>query len=333
MLDVYITVDAESSMGGAWTNPHWRPVTPERAILGKIGTGYYGVPLIMDILEEHDLRGTFFVEVLARDLVGSSELSEAYLPIRQRGHDVQLHLHPVFHYYGQVLQGSLRRDELPSRMDLIGTLPLETQIELLEKGKAVFREIFGIPPKVFRAGVYGASTLTLEALEKVEIFYDSSFNSCCLGTSCLIKKKPTNTPWKHGGVWEIPVTTFETGAWGMRSLKPLEVSAVSFWEMRQVLEQAERIGQQIVVVILHSFSFLKRADVQFQRMRADRLVIRRFQGLCRFLRENRHRFRARTFSDLAQLPEVTDRFSVPSVGVLVPVCRKVVQAANRIFWL
>jgi hypothetical protein len=333
VVDVFITVDAESSMGGAWLNPRWRPVSPERAILGKIGAKCYGVPLIMDILEEHDLHGTFFTEVLARDAVGSSELSEAYLPIRRRGHDVQLHLHPVFHYYSEVGEGHLRRDELPPRMDLIGGLPFETQVDLLEKGKAIFNEMFGMAPKVFRAGVYGASTLTLDALERVGIFYDSSFNSCCLGTSCLIERQPTNTPWQHGGVWEIPVTTFETGAWGMRGLKPLEVSAVSLWEMRQVLEQAERLGQRIVVIILHSFSFLKRADVQFQRMRPDQLVIRRFKGLCRFLRRNRHRFRVKTFSDLAQTLEATDRSSVPSVGVLVPVCRKLVQAANRIYWL
>lgn len=333
MIDVYITVDAESSMGGAWLNPRWKPVTPERAVLGKIGTEFYGVPLIMDILEEHDLRGTFFTEVLARDVVGTSELSESYLPIRKRGHDAQLHLHPVFHYYSEVVQGRLRREELPPRMDLIGGLPFETQIELLEKGKLIFGEIFGFPPKAFRAGVYGASASTLEALERVGIFYDSSFNSCCLGTSCLIEKKPTNTPWQYGGVWEIPVTTFETGAWGMRGTKPFEVSAVSLWEMRQVLEKAEHLGQQIVVVILHSFSFLKRADVQFRRMRPDHLVINRFRGLCRFLRENRNRFRVRTFSDLSQEPAATAESSVPSVGALMPMCRKLVQAANRIYWL
>lgn len=333
MVNVYITVDAESSLGGAWLNPRWKPVSPERAILGKIGSTFYGVPLIMDILEEHELRGTFFTEVLARDVVDSRELSDSYMPIFKRGHDVQLHLHPVFHYYGQVTAGRLHRDELPPHMDLIGSLPFDIQIELLKKGISIFHEIFGIQPKAFRAGVYGASLSTLDALSQVGISYDSSFNSCSLATSCLIDHKPTNTPWRRGNVWEIPVTTFETGAWRMRGFKPLEVSAVSLWEMQRVLEQSERLGQEIVVVILHSFAFLKRADVQFRKMRPDNLVIKRFQGLCRFLRANRHQFRVHTFSDLPQPSESTTKSCAPNMGVFVPACRKLVQAANRIYWI
>lgn len=333
MVNVYITVDTECSLGGAWQNPQWTPVGPERAVLGKIGSGFYGVPLIMDILEHNDLRGTFFTEVLARDVVDGSALSKAYISIRQRGHDVQLHLHPVFHYYHLVTQGQFRREELPAHMDLIGSLAFETQVELLEKGRSIFQEILGILPTAFRAGVYGASMSTLDALENIGIRYDSSFNSAYLGSSCLMERNPTNTPWQHGSVWEIPVTTFETGAWGMRGLKPLEVAAVSLWEMKRVLEQAERLGQETVTVILHSFAFLKRADIQFRTMRPDRLVIRRFQGLCRFLRQNRDRFRVRTFSDLSNPSENPVAHPVPQMGVLVPVCRKLVQAANRIYWL
>jgi peptidoglycan/xylan/chitin deacetylase (PgdA/CDA1 family) len=333
MVNVYITVDTECSLGGAWQNPRWNPVGPERAILGRIGSGLYGVPLIMDILDENDLRATFFTEVLARDVVDGSELSEAYRSIRQRGHDAQLHLHPVFHYYHLVKQGQLRRDELPARMDLIGTLAFEAQLELLEKGRSIFRDIFGIAPTAFRAGDYGASMSTLDALATAGIRYDSSFNSAYLGKSCLMDSHPTNTPWQHGDVWEIPVTTFETGAWGMHGLKPLEVSAVSLLEMKQVLEQAERLGQDTVTVILHSFAFLKRADVQFRRMRPDRLVIKRFEGLCRFLREKRHRFRGRTFSELSNPLESPAERPVPQMGVLIPACRKLVQAVNRIYWL
>src|SRR5438105_4947172 len=69
MVDVYLTIDTECSMGGAWDNPQLEPVAPERAILGKIGAQYYGTPLIMDILEESGLRGTFFIEVLATHVV------------------------------------------------------------------------------------------------------------------------------------------------------------------------------------------------------------------------------------------------------------------------
>ena len=274
MVNVYITVDTECSLGGAWENPQWKPVRPDKAVLGKIGSTLYGLPLIMDILEEHGLRATFFTEVFIRDLLEGAELADAYVPILRRGHDAQLHLHPVFHYYREVTEGRLRREDLPPRMDLIGGLPFDTQIELLKKGRSIFCDIFGSIPVAFRAGCYGASMATLDALAKVGIDYDTSFNAAYLGDSCLMgPKKPTNIPWRSGSVWEIPVTTFETGAGSMRGLKPLEISAVSLWELQGVLEQAEHLGQEIVTVILHSFSFLKRADVQYRNMRPDHLVI------------------------------------------------------------
>jgi hypothetical protein len=334
MVNVYITVDTECSLGGAWEHPEWRPVGPERAILGKIGAKSYGIPLIMDILEQNDLRGTFFAEVLARDLFEKSELAEAYAPIVQRGHDAQLHLHPVFHYYHLVAQGLLRQEELPANMDWIGALPIETQVELLKKGSAIFKEIFGSMPMAFRAGCYGASMSTLDALQKVGIPYDSSFNAAYLGESCMMDpSKPKNVPWRNGTVWEIPVTTFETGAGAMRGLKPLEVSAVSLQEMQGVLEQAERLGQGTVIVMLHSFGFLKRADVQFRKMRPDRLVIRRFEGFCNFLRRHSDRFRTLTFSQMPKPSESVDEIPLPQMGIMIPVFRKFVQAANRIYWI
>jgi hypothetical protein len=334
MVDVYITVDTECSLGGAWENPRRKPVGAGPAVLGRIGSHFYGIPLIMDILEEHGLRGTFFTEVLVRDLLSDSELAEAYAPIRQRGHDAQLHLHPVFYYYHQVSQGLLRRGDLPPRMDLIGGLPFDTQVELLKKGCSIFQEIFGSMPSAFRAGCYGASMSTLDALGKVGIPYDSSFNAAYLDDSCLMgPREATNTPWRNGSVWEIPVTTFETGAGSMRGLKPLEVSAVSLRELQGVLGQAERLGQGTAIVMLHSFAFLKRADVQFQKMRPDHLVIRRFRKFCNFLERNKDRFRVMTFSEISKPTENASRIPLPRMGVLVPAARKLVQAANRIYWV
>jgi peptidoglycan/xylan/chitin deacetylase (PgdA/CDA1 family) len=334
MVNVYITVDTETSLGGAWENSSWRPVAPERSIIGRIGSSSYGVPLIMDILEENEMRATFFAEVLAFDVVGRGELAEAYTPILRRGHDPQLHLHPVFHYYHSVNKGLLDRSQLPSRMDLIGSLPLAKQLELLEKGSSIFQGIFGARPTVFRAGSYGASLSTLDALTQVGIRFDSSFNPAYLETTCLLDSMtPSNMPRRHGAVWEIPITTFQTGLGRLRGLKPLEVSAVSLWEMLAVLDQAEKLGQHTVTVIMHSFAFLKRADIQFRRMRPDHLVIRRFRKFCEFLRQNRSRFRVLTFSQMPRPSETWFDVPFPHVGALLPGFRKFVQAVNRFYWV
>jgi len=46
-------------------------------------------------------------------------------------------------------------DKLPQRMDLIGSLPFEKQLELLEMGRSIFLDIFCSPPSAFRAACYG----------------------------------------------------------------------------------------------------------------------------------------------------------------------------------
>ena len=334
MLEVYLTVDTECSVGGAWEAPRRQPVAPERAILGKIGRGYYGTPLIMDILEQHGLRATFFIEVLASHVVPQSQLAVAYGEIVRRGHDPQLHLHPVYHYYHLFQQGKIKRAQLPPRMDLIGSLPLEKQLELLREGTDLFRGFVGRDPVAFRAGCFGASASTLSALSQLGFRYDSSYNAAFLGSSCLMDSgRPVNTPWQEGGLWEVPITNFETGFWKMRGLKPLDVGAVSLLEMKRVLAQAESLAMGSVVFLMHSFTLFKKADAQFQTLRPDRLVIRRFRDLCKFLADNSRRMKVVTFADRPEFPSVAGLGSMPSAGALLPSCRKVIQGINRASWI
>ncbi|OLD62993.1 MAG: hypothetical protein AUI53_00270 [Acidobacteria bacterium 13_1_40CM_2_60_7] len=330
MVQVFLTIDTECSMGGAWENPSLKPVDSERSVLGKIGSEYYGIPRIMDILEENDLRGTFFVEVFSGLGDLRPGLANAYAQIVRRGHDVQLHLHPIHYFYRMAQEGRIAPDQLPPAKDMIGTFSPELQFEMLQKGVSLFTEIVGKPPVAFRAGNFGASLSTLEALEKVGIRLDSSFNAAYLRVGCLLDSSGAiNGAWRHGTVWEIPVTTFETGIWGLRGLKPLNINAVSLWEMKKVLEQAERIGLAAVTFIAHSFSLFKAADLQFRKLRPDALVLRRFQGLCRFLREQAGRFPVIGFSEIEPSSLQGQEAAVPNMGTLVPVLRKAVQALNR----
>ena len=54
-----------------------------------------GVPLIMRELEAEGLRGTFFVEPLGARFFGVDQLAAVCRAMRARGHDVQLHAHPM----------------------------------------------------------------------------------------------------------------------------------------------------------------------------------------------------------------------------------------------
>jgi hypothetical protein len=333
MVNVFLTIDTECSMAGALDDDQKRRVDPEKAILGRIGNEYYGTPLIMTILERRGLRGTFFVEVLASRVVDRQKLADAYGAIVARGHDVQLHLHPVYYYYDLLRQKLIRREEIPAQPDLIGTLPDSVQLDLLQEGVQSLRALTGVSPVAFRAGSFGASRRTLSCLARVGIEYDTSFNSIALGKTCFLDSRPpTNLAWREAGVWEVPLTNFEGGVGRFRGLKPLNVASVSYAEMERVLESAEQCGLQNVVFILHSFAFLKRKDVQFRHMRPDRVVVKRFEALCEFLSANFRRFQVMTFGSRPQLENSSAENRLPNLGWYLPAVRKMSQAVNRIYW-
>lgn len=334
MVNVFLTVDTECSMGGALGDSKKRPVDPEKSILGRIDRKHYGTPAIMHLLEQNALRGTFFLEVLASRVVNRQQMADAYGEILARGHDVQLHLHPVYYYYDLLRQNLISREQLPAHPDLIGTLPDSVQLQLLCEGVKTFQEFTGISPVAFRAGSWGASHSTLGILPNFGIQYDSSFNSAALEKSCLLNSRnPTNLPWKEGQVWELPMTNFESNLGPFRSLKALNIASVSYAELKGVLDFAESCGMQNVVLIVHSFAFLKRKDVQFQCMRPDRIVMRRFERLCSHLRKNSHRFHVVTLGDRPRFNTSPDTIRFPSLGWYLPMCRKFIQAVNRLYWI
>src|SRR5271155_465858 len=327
MVQVLITIDTECSMGGAWEDPSLNPIDPERAVLGRINSHYHGIPLLMDILEKYELPGVFFIEVFAGLNGFFQELASAYSRIVQRGHDAQLHLHPIHLHYRQARDKQINPTELPAAKDMIGAFPLQTQGEMLRRGILLFRDMLGRAPLAFRAGNFGASMSTLDALERVGIRFDSSFNAAYLNGDCQLDSGGAiNRSWKHNDLWEIPITVFQTGVWGHKSWKQLNINAVSLWEMISVLEQAERIGLTTVTFIAHSFSLFKIGDMQFRRLRPDRLVQKRFEGLCRFLHNNSDRFRVVKVPQLEPPSLAESETDFPQMGAIIPAVRKGIQA-------
>jgi hypothetical protein len=237
-------------------------------------------------------------------------------------------------YYYLRKQDQLDLKSLPADKDMFAAHSLQKQIEMLRTGIGLFERMVGKTPLAFRAGNFGANLDTLAALEQVGIRFDSSFNASYSATDCKIDGAgAVNRAWRSGQIWEVPITNFQTGKWGLSSLKQLNINAISLLEMKSVLEQAELAGLRTVTFIAHSFSLFKVADIQFNRLRPDRLVLQRFRGLCRFLKENSDRFRVVGFSELDPGSLASDEKQVPNVGVLVPLVRKAVQAVNRIHWI
>ena len=324
-MRVFFTVDTETSMNGAWADPGRRPLPLEIPIYGNTGSKSYGIPLIMDILEAHGFRGTFFTEVLCSHVVGADAVGEVFSYIRKRGHDTQLHLHPTYWHYRGYLDGRPPREE-----DLMFQLPADEQEELFSMGAKLFTEFDGKPPRAYRAGCYGASEQTLEVLSRHGIEIDSSYNLSYLDQSCGFQYRPLNGPRLFGRIQEYPVTNFRVQH--QNGYKPIEICAVSVAEILMTIDALRDLGCRDVVVSLHSFSFMKRFSDD--GVVPDRVTIRRFKRLCSEIAQRSDEIEVCVMGETTLRnvqPESADW--VPCVGWARPLIRKVVQGVNRIPWV
>lgn len=324
-MRIYFTVDTETSMGGAWDDRAKRPLPLERSIFGKNGSASYGIPLIMDILETHGFRGTFFTEMLCALVLGHKEVQNVVSYIQGRGHDVQLHLHPVYWYYHQFLQGQPKQEK-----DLMFQLPLEQQEKLIGMGIDLLGQFSGSRPRAYRAGCYGASESTLGVLHRLGIEIDSSYNLCYLDQSCGFKFRPLNGPAHMEGIQEFPVTNFRVAS--QSGYKPLELGAVSVGEILTTMQALKQAGCRDMVVSLHSFSFMK--GMTERGLRPDRVAIYRFKKLCAAISELRGEVEVAVMGE-ANLGagDIQGSDCIPCLGWRKPAVRKVVQGLNRIPWV
>jgi hypothetical protein len=323
---VYFTVDTETSMGGAWDNVG-PPLPLTRTVFGDNGSGVYGISLIMDILEQHNFRATFFIEVFCSYHLGLDKVATVFEPIQRRGHDAQLHLHPVHRFYWEYTQGGARREK-----DLMFQFPAEEQRRLIHDGVSLFRKLSGNSPRAFRAGCYGASEVTLGALRDAGVLVDSSYNLSFLDQTCGFQSRPLNAPQILEGVHEFPVTNFRSGPNG--SYKPLEISAVSVSEILATIRSMQSTDCRDVVLVFHSFSFLKRRGSRFEKARPDHIVIQRFRKLCRELSRMRDEVEVDVLGNASlSNPLPRQPHPIPSMGWFQPAIRKAVQGIDCIPWI
>jgi hypothetical protein len=122
-------------------------------------------------------------------------------------------------------------------------------------------------------------------------------------------------------MWEFPVTYFfDHSPAGKR---PLQVCACSFDEFRMALESAFAAKWFAVVIVFHSFEFVRVDRLARHRpVTAQRLLTRRFENLCAYLGANKDRFDTITFAEL-------DPASVPEDLPEIPVHSTMARTAKR----
>jgi hypothetical protein len=337
-MNVYFTVDTESSMGGAWRHPERRPLKADRHVFCRIDGEDHGIGLITRALSRYGFRATHFVETLATLVNGDDDTRVGIDYLLEHGQDVQLHIHPTYHFYAEALaareEGRPYQPDEPN--DFLSAFDEARQMELLEQASMLYRRFTGSSPVAFRAGCYAANRITLRCLKKLGIFLDSSLNPCHRSCSFPDVVLEPNRVCEIEGVWELPVTVARTPLpEGHGGLKTVDPCALSLSELRSILETGAAQGQQHFVIIFHSFAAVKPKDEMYSAMRPDRIVSRRLEKLMEYLSSRPDLYRVKTFGELAgELPLVADTNApLAEVGLVASALRKSVQGLNRWYWL
>ena len=332
---VFITFDVECSMGGAQGDPNLMPVTPARAMWGEYNGSGLGLPLIVNILQQYGLAATFFVEAFTQEQGYPGEMERVCEYLLDHGHDVQLHIHPNRKHFAQQRQGESYQGRSYPHTDTIDDLSPDDQLALLQEGGDRIERWTGRWPVAFRAGNMGASEATLEQTAAAGIPIDSSYSFPFVGGQCRFHSQEAynGSKW-YGGVLELALSGFCQPRFpGLHPAKPLDLMGISFEECRDAICLICGAGAD-AVMILHSFSLFKWRNKQYEGVRPNRIVTRRFRRFCRWLAAED--LPAYTFSDVAKaLADGSYEASrVPPCRLTRPraVIRKAIQAWNNLYW-
>jgi hypothetical protein len=312
---VYITVDvecAEERVAGGRASPAmgydlriWGRFINRREPLG--------IELIMSELEAEGQRGTFFVESIGSHHFGAEGLSGVCGALHGRGHDVQLHLHPVQRRADWHSRGEARVS------DDIADYPVEEQAKMLTECRELLVGA-GVPRDellAYRAGNFGASNDTWRAMKSAGLVLSSNYNPCYFGKNCKMQYSGAQLglfPTPEEGVYELPISNFVEPAGRFRHL---QITAVSLDEMKHSLLRYRALGVREVTLVTHSFEFYFLDSAASRRAHVNRVNVERLRGLCRFLRERSAEFEVDTVGALARrLKNGEERVRAQASGAL-----------------
>jgi hypothetical protein len=291
-LKVLITFDTEI-WPGSWINIDDRfPQAFRNYVYGDTRLGQYALPMTLKILNDHGLRGVFFVEPMFSARFGIAPLQEIVGLIRHARQDVQMHLHTE--WVDEAREPVLPTPSSRKRQHISQYSPQE-QIDLIRWAKNRLTHAGAPTPTVYRAGSLNFNRNTIQSLLANEINADSSYSHLGPGLkSGLLEGFPTEyvpvAPLFVAGINEYPITVFFDRPGHLRRLQP---TACSLREMTAVLERSFEQGIPYVNILSHNFELLDRRNFS-----VDRIVVKRYRGLCQFLERNRDRFETTTFAEV-----------------------------------
>ncbi|NQT23549.1 MAG: polysaccharide deacetylase family protein [Candidatus Omnitrophica bacterium] len=317
--NIYLTIDLECKRNSLGV---------EGSVYGKLsGTGEaVGLVFILDILKKFDLKATFFVEPFFSYKFGLKVLREICGRILSGGHEIQLHMHPHF-----------KSNKNKTFCDELYTYDCAEQTALIGEAKEILLKC-GVPElSAFRAGSFAADNNTYDALKENGIMISSNYNLDFLNRTCKISLplRVNDAFYYKRDLIEMPITCYEYNCPGFEvRYKHMQISAVSFSEMRHLLEKATDFDLKNIVILFHTFEFITFKDVAQNRGKVNRMNVDRFLKLCDFLSQNKKKFVVKKISEVNkdQVPalELAKRETVPRMPLGLFTVGKFEQIKKRI---
>lgn len=318
ILDVYLTFDVEIWCNG-WSELDSRfPDSFERYVFGRSAQGEYALPKTLDVLRNNGLLGVFFVEPLFAARFGIKYLATIVSMLQEEGHEVQMHLHPEWtdEIRPLVFPGACRKRQHLSYYSL------DEQKALIRLGRNLLDEAGCRGVSAFRAGSFAANRDTYRALSHCGIRLDSSLNAAHPDSGLDLRGEfDFLERMEIEQVNVLPMTVFRDG---IGRLRPAQIGACSFSELRSALETAHENGAEDFVILSHNFEMLKPGKNE-----PDRVVTRRFEQLCSFLAANSDYYKASRFSEFSNIGKTTHAAKMATSSFLATLRRFGEQAFRK----
>ncbi len=312
---VFLTIDTEFSIGGAFQAPQTVQPIGAQNVLCAVGGRSEGLGHLLDTFAAHGLRATFFVEALQTAYFGDAPMGALVQRIASAGHDVQLHLHPVWTYFDHP-QWQQQLTQVQPNDDLHGR-SVEQLAQWMQRGIDTFGRWGVAPPVALRTGNLMVDRNVYRAMACVGLKVASNIARAVF--------EPTEPQLRFNagmhlieGVIELPVLTYADLRLGARThRKVLTITGSSLGETRCLLDRAHAGGAPSVVLLTHCHEFVK-GDMRSSLL-PDRVNQRRLDAICRYLHDNTDRFEVTTMDRMASPPAAdVQASSDPLYGVPAP---------------
>ncbi|MDS4068005.1 MAG: polysaccharide deacetylase [Candidatus Competibacter sp.] len=311
---VFVTIDTEFSIGGAFADPIRNQPAGAQVVLCEIGGKSHGLGFLLDTFAKFGTKATFFVEPLNSYYFGDQPMRDLALRIKAAGHDVQLHLHPVWTYFKNPDWMDRLSSEPPS--DHMYGRTLDQLNQWLADGIVIFARWGLGRPVALRTGSLMVDKTVYQAMELAGIPVGSN-----VGLALYWPDDPLlqffSGIHRVESVVEACVTTYIDLALGKRvHYKTLTITGSSWQEMRTLLLRAHQSKVESIIILTHPFEYVKNKSLDFTRLLPNRINQHRLSCLCEFLRDHGDWFEVATMGQLASASPVAS--SANNVILKVP---------------